>query len=187
MPIRPKGGVKAEVFGKKRSATLSYCHILIDNATRVDADQFTVQDGKQVSKGAEFELISQPVTGLNIVAGYAFNDNRIKKASNPLIEGNKAANAPENVANIWTSYTFQNTLKGSGLGAGINYVDKIYRASNNAFAVPAYTILGATMFYSRDTWAVNVKVNNLTNARYWDSWGNPQAQASFAANMTFRF
>jgi len=182
-----EAGLKTELFGKKLSATLSYYHILIDNATRVDPDQFTVQDGKQVSKGAEFELITQPVKGLNIVAGYAFNDNRIKKASNPLIEGNKAANAPENVANIWTSYTFQNTLKGLGLGAGLNYVDKIYRASNNTFAVPAYTIMGATLFYSRERWGINVKVNNLTNARYWDSWGNPQAPANFAANLTFRF
>ncbi|MCE7044492.1 TonB-dependent receptor [Dyadobacter sp. CY312] len=182
-----EGGLKAELFDKKLSASLSYYHILIDNATRVDADLFTVQDGKQVSKGVEFELIAQPVKGLNIVAGYAFNDNRIKRASNPAIEGNKAANAPENVANIWTSYAFQNTLKGFGLGAGINKVDKIYRATNNTFAVPAYTIVGATLFYSRENWGINLKANNLTNVRYWDSWGNPQAPANFAANLTFRF
>ncbi|REA64331.1 TonB-dependent siderophore receptor [Dyadobacter luteus] len=182
-----EGGVKAEFFDKKLTASVSYYHILIDNATRVDADMFTVQDGKQVSKGAEFELITQPVRGLNIVAGYAFNDNRIKKASNPAIEGNKAANAPENVANVWTSYTFQRTLKGLGLGAGLNYVDKIYRATNNSFAVPAYTILGATAFYNQEKWGINVKVNNLTNVRYWDSWGNAQAPANFAANLTFRF
>lgn len=182
-----EGGLKAELFGRKLTASLSYYHILIDNATRTDADMFTVQDGKQISKGAEFELITQPVRGLNMVAGYAFNDNRIKKASNPEIEGNKAANAPENVANIWASYAFQHRLNGLGLGTGLNYVDKIYRATNNTFSVPAYTILGATVFYNRDKWGINVKVNNLTNARYWDNWGNAQAPVNVAANLTLRF
>lgn len=182
-----EGGVKTELFGKKMSFTASYYYIHIDNAIRMDADMFTIQDGQQTSKGIDLELIAEPVVGLNIVAGYGYNDNRIVKASNEAIEGNKAASAPESVANVWTSYTFQQQLKGLGLGVGVNYVDKMYRASDNHFFIPSYTLVNTVLYYTRQAWGIQLKVNNLTDQRYWDNWGNAQAPANFVANLTFRF
>jgi len=85
-----EGGVKVEAFSKKLNLTASYYNITIDNATRTDANLFTIQDGKQVSKGMEVELIASPVTGLSIIAGYAYNDNKIVRASDKNIEGNNS-------------------------------------------------------------------------------------------------
>jgi len=182
-----EGGVKTELFNKKLSFTASYYHIKIANATRTDADLFIVQDGEQLSKGVDLELIAQPLEGLNIVAGYAYNNNRIVTASDPTIEGNKAANSPENVANIWVSYTFQKRLKGLGFGVGMNYVDKMYRATDNIFFIPSYTLANAVLYYQKQAWGIQLKANNIFDKRYWDNWGNPQAPANFAANLTFRF
>ncbi|QEL03420.1 TonB-dependent siderophore receptor [Olivibacter sp. LS-1] len=182
-----EGGVKTELFNKKFSFTASYYYIKIDNATRTNAALFIVQDGEQVSKGIDLELIAQPLTGLNIVAGYAYNNNRIISASDPAIEGNKAANAPENVANIWASYTFQKRLKGLGVGVGLNYVDKMYRATDNTFFIPSYSLANAVIYYQKQAWGIQLKANNLFDKRYWDYWGNPQAPANFAANLNFRF
>jgi len=184
--IQYEGGVKAELLDKKLSITASYYNIDIDNATRTEAN-FTVQDGKQRSKGIDFEVIGNPVRGLSIVAGYAYNDNRIIKSSNAAIEGNKATTSPENVANFWAAYTLQNQLKGLGFGFGANYSDKNFFTADNTFYMPSYTVYSATVFYDQSKWRLGVKLNNLTNKKYWDIGGNSQAPTSVMANLSFRF
>lgn len=182
-----EGGVKVEAFDKKLSTTLSYYNITIDNALRTDGDGFTFQDGKQVSKGFDFELIANPLTGLNIIAGYAHNDNRIVKSDNAAIEGNTVSGAPKDVVNFWVSYKFQNLLKDFGLGFGGNYVDKQYKFEDEGFYSPSYSVYNATVFYDRPSWRLGVKWNNLTDKKYWDSYAMPQAISNFAVNLTVRF
>jgi iron complex outermembrane recepter protein len=185
--FQSEGGVKMELMNKKVSLTASYYHIVIDNATRVDTAGYTLQDGRQVSKGLEFELIANPVRGLHLVAGYVYNDNRIVKASDAAIEGNKAVGAPENVANFWASYTFHGKLNGFGLGAGANYVDRIYPFQDNVFVVPSYTVLDASVFYQQPKWRLGFKLNNISNEKYWDAWSVSQAPRNMAVNLTLRF
>lgn len=185
--VQYEGGIKAEAFNKKLSATASYYNIKIDNATRTDAAGVTYQDGVQESKGVDFELIANPFSGLNIVAGYAYNENKILKASDASIEGNIAAGAPKNVVNFWTTYTLQNTLKGLGAGFGANYVDKSYFATDNNFYMPSYTTYNATVFYDQSSWRVGVKFNNMSNKKYWDFYGNSQAPSNFLVNLTLKF
>ncbi|MNQ04541.1 Ferric-pseudobactin BN7/BN8 receptor precursor [compost metagenome] len=184
-----EAGVKTELFNKKISATVSYYKITNDNAVIRQADLVYQQDGKQVSKGVEFEFLAHPLPGLDITAGYAYNDNRIVKTSeaNKAIEGNKAQDAPEDVVNFWASYKFQNVLKGFGIGVGANYVDKSYMSTANTFYIPSYTIFNQTVFYEQSNWRVGVKLNNLTNEKYWSSWGAPQPPANFLVNLTFKF
>lgn len=187
--VQYEAGVKVEAFGKKLSTTLSYYNINIDNATRSDVNGYTIQDGVQESKGLDFELIANPINGLNIIAGYAYNDNRIVKTSDDskAIEGNKSPGAPENVANFWTTYTLQNTVKGLGAGFGINYVGKSYMFEDNVFYIPSYTTANATVFYDQSNWRIGVKFNNITNERYWDFYGNSQAPTNFLVNLTLKF
>ncbi|WP_426485942.1 TonB-dependent siderophore receptor [Flavobacterium sp. 2] len=185
--VQYEGGIKAEAFHKKLTGSVSYYNITIDNATRVDATGYTIQDGKQVSKGFDFELIANPINGFNIVAGYGYNDNRIVKASVAAIEGNKATGSPENVVNFWTSYTFQNKLKGLGIGAGANYVDKNYFTAENTFYMPSYTTYNASVYYDHSTWRVGLKFNNISNEKYWDFWGTSQAPTNILANLILKF
>lgn len=182
-----EGGVKLELLERRLNFTVSYYDIYIDNAVRTDENEFTVQDGSQKSKGIDLEVIAEPFRGLSIVAGYAYNDNRIIKASNESIEGNKASNSPENVANFWLSYSFFNRLKGFGLGFGANHVDQLYRTTANTFYIPSYTLINAAVQYQRDQWGIQLKANNLSNLHYWDRYGNAQSPANFAANLSLRF
>lgn len=184
--VQYEGGVKAELFNKKLSATVSYYNIDIDNATRVEAN-FTLQDGKQKSKGIDLEIIGNPVAGLSIVAGYAYNDNRIVKSSNPAIAGKKAVSSPENVANFWVTYTLQHKLKGLGLGFGANYVDDNFFTGDNTFYMPAYTVYDATLFYEQPKWRLGLKMNNISNRKYWDLGGNAQAPRNAMASLSFKF
>ena len=185
--VQSEGGIKTEVFDKRLSATFSYYHISIDNAIRINTDGFALQDGEQVSKGFDIELIANPIPGLNVIAGYAYNDNRIVKTSDESIEGNKATDAPEDIVNFWISYTMQHKLKGLGFGFGGNYVDKSYMFSDNIFTIPAYTVLNTSAFYDQPKWRASVKLNNLTNEKYWTIWGVPQAPTNFAASLALRF
>ncbi|WP_236353644.1 TonB-dependent receptor [Flavobacterium seoulense] len=187
--VQYEGGIKAEAFNKKINATASYYNITIDNATRIINGGDTAQDAKQVSKGVDFELIANPFAGLNIIAGYAYNDNRIVRTTDITtnVNGNKAAGAPENVFNFWTSYTLQNKLKGLGAGFGVNHVDKNFVSTDNIIYIPTYTIYNATVFYDQSNWRVGVKLNNLTNKKYWDFYANSQAPTNFAVNLTFKF
>jgi iron complex outermembrane receptor protein len=187
--VQYEGGIKAEAFNNKLSASISYYDITIDNVTRTDTDGNFIQDGVQVSKGLDFDLIANPTPGLNIVAGYAYNDNRIVKTSenSKAVEGNKAAASPENVANFWASYTFQNKLKGLGAGFGANYVDDNYTTTDNIVYIPSYTVYNATVFYDEPKWRVGLKLNNLTNEKYWDIYANSQTPINFLINLTFKF
>lgn len=180
-------GVKGEFFEKKLSLTTSYYHIGIDNAVNYGNDGFVVQGGKQISKGMEFEIIALPIPGLNIHAGYVYNDNRITENIDPVITGNFATDAPQHVANTWLSYTLQHSLRGLGIGIGGNHVGKSYLFSDNQYHTPRYTAYQATVFYEQSKWRIGVKVNNLTNERYWGLWGMPQAPRNVAGNLTFRF
>lgn len=185
--VQTEGGIKVESYSKKISTTVSYYHIAINNSIRTNSNGFAEQDGKQVSKGIDIEVITNPLPGLNLIGGYAFNNNRIVKASNESIEGNKATGSPENMVNFWVSYSFQNEMEGLGLGVGGNYVDKNYQFSDNVFTIPAYTVFNTTIFFNQPKWKVGLKLNNLTNEKYWTIWGVPQAPTNFAANLTLRF
>lgn len=191
-----ESGIKADLFNKKLSTTVSYYDISVDNALLRFANGSFIdysQGGKQESKGVEFELIANPIPGLDIIAGYAYNDNTYKKGSIvsgttvKSLDGNKAADAPENVVNFWASYKLQNRLKGLGVGFGANYVDESYMSAENTFYIPSYTIYSATVFYEQPTWRVGLKVDNLTNEKYWSTWGAPQAPTTILGSLTFKF
>ncbi len=89
--------------------------------------------------------------------------------------------------NFWASYKLQNKLKGLGAGFGANYVDESYLTTANTFYIPSYTIYGAIVFYKQPTWRVGLKIDNLTNERYWSTWGAPQAPTTVLGSLTFKF
>lgn len=181
-----EGGVKFELYGNKISGSVSYYNIAIDNAIRTGNEGFLLQDGKQVSKGVEIELIANPFAGLNIVTGYAFNENKFIKAD--LYEGKLSTDAPQNTFNYWVSYRMpENLVKGLGLGFGGNYVSESYFNSSNTYSIPAYHVLSATAFYDRTSWRFGLKLNNITNQEYWDMKGSPMFTRNFVASVTFRF
>ena len=182
-----EGGMKVESTDKKLSATLSYYDITINNAIRRNADNFSLQDGAQKSKGLDVELIANPVQGLNILAGYAYNHNSITRSSNPKLAGKQVSWNPQNVGNLWVSYHFQNTLKGMGLGFGANYAGLSYNDNANTIKIPGYTVFKASVFYDKESWRLGLRVNNLTNRQYTIAPQVTQPPRNFALSLTLKF
>jgi iron complex outermembrane receptor protein len=185
-----EGGVKLDLLNNKLSATVSYYDIAVSKIKRTGTDGFVVQDGNQESKGFEIEVIGNPLPGLNFVTGYGYNDNKYTK-SNANVLGKRGIGTPEHVGNVWASYSLlSGKLKGLGAGAGAIYVSEAFFNATNTFAMPAYTVVDATLFYNLPTFRFSIKMNNITDQQYWISDGyyaRPQPPANFLVSIDYKF
>lgn len=185
-----EGGVKFDF--NKISATFSYYDIKVTNVTRDDPDHvnFQIQDGTQLSKGFEAELIANPIRGLNIVAGYTYNDSEYTKA-NPTINGLRPTTAGSpRTANLWASYRLsEGPAAGLGFGFGGIYGSEYYQTNTSTFkfSIPSYTVLDASVFFDRPKYRLGLKVDNLTNEKYWSYRLAAQNPTRVTGNITFKF
>lgn len=189
-----EGGIKLDLWQHRISSTVSYYNILVSNTLRLDPDPahngLNIQDGTQLSKGIEAELLANPVSGLNIVAGYAYNNSRYTQGDPSILGLRPAAAGPARIANIWLSYQFlDGHLKGFGLGAGANHGSESYQTNTQTFKfmIPAYTLVDATAFYDKPRYRIGVKADNLTNQKYWSFRLAPQNPARVSVNLIFKF
>lgn len=190
-----EGGVKLNALNGKLSTTLSYYDIQVSDLIRSDIahPNFSIQDGTQRSKGFEAEIIAHPLRGLNVVAGFAYNDSKFEKADEDVVGLRPAtAMSPYN-GNLWLSYRIADGMaRGLGLGFGGNYASDnkvVNTRSQGTFILPEYTILNATVFYEQSKFRFGVKVDNLTDKKYWIGYStmNPQKLRSLTASLSFRF
>ncbi|MFT3823851.1 MAG: TonB-dependent receptor [Chitinophagaceae bacterium] len=190
-----EAGVKLNLLDNRLTGSISYYDIQVKNITRNDLPArptYTVQDGDQASKGFEAEIVAYPFSNFGISAGYAYNDSKYKKI-NPTLDGFRPISAgPANIANLWLSYRIhRGLLDGLGLGLGGNYAseNKVILSTTSYYALPAYTVLGASVSYDRKRFRLGLKVDNLTNKDYWVGWSTtiPQMPRRFSGTVAFKF
>ncbi|MEH6407565.1 MAG: TonB-dependent receptor, partial [Leeuwenhoekiella sp.] len=141
-------GTKLNLFNDKLSGSISYYNITVqDVALRIDTDAqnyYYVQNGEQESKGIEFSFTANPVPGLNIIAGYSYNDSDLVKGDADFANKRPESAGPKNLANLWASYSFpEGDFKGFGAGFGGNYASEnmiFNRNLGGTFTLPEYTI-----------------------------------------------
>jgi len=185
-----EGGFKFDL--NKISATLSYYDIKVTDITRDDPDHinYSIQDGTQLSRGFEAELLANPISGLNIVAGYTYNDSKYIK-SNASVEGLRPTTAGSpRTANLWASYRLVNgPAQGLGIGFGGIYGSEYYQTNTSTFkfSIPSYTVLDASLFYDQAKYRIGIKVDNLTNEKYWSYRLAAQNPMRVTGNLTFKF
>jgi iron complex outermembrane receptor protein len=201
-PLKPEqanqleGGVKIDLFDGKLSSTLSYYDIKVKDIVRASAvnPNLSVQDGTQYSRGFEAEIIANPITGLNIIAGFSYNDSKLEKTADASVEGLRpnTASSPY-LANFWASYRIsKGAVKGLGFGFGGNYAsdNKIINSKTlGVFSLPAYTVLNASAFYDVSQYRIGFKMDNLNNEKYWIGYTtvNPQKLRNYALTFTYKF
>ncbi|KAA2241755.1 TonB-dependent receptor [Chitinophaga agrisoli] len=190
-----EAGVKLDLFDGKLSSTLSYYDIKVKDIVRPGgAPNSYIQDGTQFSRGIEAEVIASPIRGMNIVAGFSYNDSKLEKVADKNVEGRRpnTANSPY-VANLWISYRIPTgAVKGLGFGFGGNYASDnkiINDAALGVFTLPAYTLVNASLFYDQPKFRISAKVDNIGNEKYWIGYTtvNPQKLRSFAASVALKF
>ncbi|RBL92915.1 TonB-dependent receptor [Chitinophaga flava] len=185
-------GVKADVLDHKLVGTISYYDIRVKDVLRIDPNDvnYSIQDGTQRSKGVEVEVTAAPVAGLNILAGYAYNDSKYTKADKSVEGLRPALSGPDKMLNFWASYRFsQGRIKGLGLGLGGNAGSASYQTNTQTAQViiPAYTILNAALFYDYSKFRIGFKVDNLTSEKAWSVRLTPQSPARFTGSVSLKF
>lgn len=190
-------GFKTNLYKEIISASISYYDINVKNKVMTDPENqnSSIQGAEVNSKGVEFNLTANPMKGLNIIAGYGFNDSKVVKDyefSGYLGLRPEDAGA-KHIANLWTNYTVMSgTLKGIGFGFGGNYASEhktLNRSNIGTFKLPAYTIFNAALSYNTEKFNITVKANNLENEKYYTGWStvSPQNLRSVTAGLTYKF
>ncbi|QNK63244.1 TonB-dependent receptor [Pedobacter sp. PAMC26386] len=199
-----EGGVKLSLFEGKLNSTISYYNIKVQDVVRgytpllkpgesAPSTPQYIQDGTKLSKGIEAEVIANPVEGFNIIAGFAYNDNKLTNADAEVEGRRDVYSMSPYSANLWISYKLnEGKLKGAGLGFGGNYAsdNKIVNgAAAGVFILPHYVTLNASAFYDQPKYRIGLKVDNLTDKQYWIGYGtmNPQQLRSVIGSIAFKF
>jgi len=187
-------GTKASLIKDRLSVTASYYDIKVKNKVMGNGIDAT-QAGEVESKGFEVSVLGSPINGLNIIAGYSHNDNKvINDAADSGYLGLRTEEAgPENLFNFWANYTVQQgALKNFGLGFGANSASKLLtlnRSTIGTFALPGYTVFNAALSYNAEKYSAVLKVDNLTNEKYFIGWStiNPQFARSISLGLNYKF
>ncbi|WP_203235051.1 TonB-dependent receptor [Mucilaginibacter terrigena] len=191
-----EGGVKLALLNGKLNGTLSVYRIKVTNIIRsIPGSSFfgSVQDGTQTSKGFEAEFVANPVSAVNIVAGFSYNDSKFT-AGDPDVLGLRpnTAGSPY-LANLYISYRLpQSFVKGLGVGVGGNYASAnkvINSVSQGSFELPSYTLLNASVYLDRPKYRFGLSGNNLTNKYYYTGYTtiNPQRLRQFVLSASYKF
>lgn len=195
-----EGGVKMNMFQNRLAMTASYYDISVSNSTRGESFvrdgvtyNYTVQDGTRLSRGFELDVTATPIPALQLIASYSHNDSKMTKAA-PGVEGLRPVEAgPKNLANFWATYSLLGgTLKGLGVGFGVNYASENVITNSVAtgkFVLPAYTLLNASVSYRYRQFNFAVKGNNISDETYFRGWTTvePQMGKNWLGSVAYSF
>jgi iron complex outermembrane recepter protein len=188
-----EAGIKAQAPEGRLTGNLSFYAIQVRDVVRGDPENpgFSIQNGSQISYGVEADVAAEPVDGLDLILGYAWNRSEMTESDED-VEGRRPPDAgPELTANFWATYAFPHgSVKGLGFGLGGNFASKAYHVNTDSFVftVPAYATVDATVFYDQPGYRIGLKAENLSDERYWTpaslQVGSPRR---YVGNVTYKF
>lgn len=171
-PFQPEAGRQLE-FGAKRewlnnrvSSTLSFFDIRRRNILVVDPNSpsaFLIPIGEVASRGIELDIIGKLNDRTNITANYAYLDAKVTEDTNLNRVGRRNENAPRNAANVWVYY--QLPFWNLSAGVGTSYVSR--RPTFDTLVIPGYTIVNASLGWTRGPLRLTATMDNLANRRYF--------------------
>lgn len=190
-------GLKTNLYKDIISATISYYNIDVTDKIMTDPVTFisSIQGGEVNSNGVEISFTANPIKGLNVIAGYSYNDSEVTR---DIVDDSYLGYRPEEagpraLVNLWANYTFtEGKFKGFGIGFGGNYASEyqvLHRKNTGTFTLPDYTVLNSALSYNTDKFNITLKANNLLNEKYYAGWSTitPQRLRSLTAGLTYKF
>ena len=187
--IQWEGGVKAEFFDKKLTATAAFFDINKHNMAVADSALLAYYDLLSArSHGAELDITGRIDRNWSVIANYSHVDVRVTKGSpfnfadpfdlinNVPVKGNRFPGVPDNTGNLWVKYDADGAFRGLTGAVGVSRIGTAWGDQANSFIIPAYTLvrlMGGYRFQVGNTWVTTqINVDNLTNTRYFYGW-NP--------------
>jgi len=166
-----EAGAKAKLLDGRLTATTALYQITKENvlvsANAPGNPELLEQRGEERSRGVEFELAGEPVSGLRLTANYAYNDAIITEAASGAEEGTVKENAPHHMGGFWSTYTIgQGPLQGLGVGLGANFVTE-RNTFETDLQLPGYVVVDASAFYTVNNFKITASVDNVLDETYW--------------------
>jgi iron complex outermembrane receptor protein len=184
-------GSKAELLQGQLSAVFSayqinYANILTAAPTPENSHRQAAIDGTR-SRGLEFSLMGS-IRQFNIIAGYAYNEHVVRSTSAFGKKGDRFANAPKHMANLWLKYQVAGAaMKGLGIAAGMRYVgDQVGLISDQNFIFPEYTVFDAALNYQHGRYNIQLNGYNLADKHYFTGSRSGITNAGLGDPFNFR-
>ncbi|BAY86128.1 ferrichrome iron receptor [Calothrix parasitica NIES-267] len=177
--FQPERGTQYEVgmkvdWNNNLSSTLALYEITRSNVLTSDPidPNFSIQAGKQRSRGIELDITGEILPGWRIIGGYAYTDAKITE-DNDIPEGNRINNVPEHAFSLWSTYQIQKgNLQGLGFGLGLFYVGEREGDLDNSFSLPSYFRTDAALFYRKNNFRAALNLQNLFDIEYFEAAQN---------------
>ena len=188
-----EAGVKLTLLDGRAEATFAAYRIVKNDLLARDPDDpaITNQIGQQSAKGVEAAVGLDITPNLRIDVNGALVSPRFDDyvQSGGDYSGNRPANIPRRVANIWGSWGF---AEGWSARLGTHYVAEAFTSDNNKTTRPSYTVVNAGLQWRpRDNMTVDLNIYNLTDEVYATSGGadqwllGPPRSAALDVNISF--
>lgn len=152
------------------TATLAWFDLTRTNVAIGDPANpgYSIQAGKQRSKGVDLDLRWQATPSWAWIAALAVQKAEITEDSNTALVGKQMFNVPERTARLATRYDFRSgSLAGLGLGLGVTHSAKLPGDVTNTFFTPATTVWDTQAVYTIGKTRLGVNVVNLTDKKYY--------------------
>ena len=198
-----EAGIKNDFFNGVLSANLTAYRIHNSNLAQASTTVNGAREltGATVSKGIELDVMTKPVRGFNVIAGYSFNDMRYTETKEYEQDSRLRYN-PAHTANASVFYAFgeKTRLAGLQLGAGAFYTgDRLAGRSTRTtvandtyrlMTLPDFVTVDVNAGYVAKAFSLRVKLSNLFNQLSYyahdDNSINPIAPRQFVATFAYK-
>ena len=129
------------------------------------------QDGRQVNTGLEVDFVGDVFHGLHAILSGSFIDSRQRSASDPTIEGKRAANVPAATERVNLNWDIPRT-KALALDCNLMFTGAAAFDATNSYNVPAWINVALGVRYSfpeERPFTIRAQVENVSNTSYWVS------------------
>lgn len=158
--------------------------------------------GQTTADGLELDFRSEPIKGLELLAGYSYNYTRYTRpaeGAGSFVKGQRLVNTPSHTANATAFYTVgEGSMKGFKMGIGWYYTGERlagwnYTIGNKRplFPIEAFSTIDLSAGYGIKRWSLLAKLANLTNTyNYYihENYSiNPIPPRNFVMTVGYKF
>ncbi|WP_448662631.1 TonB-dependent siderophore receptor [Sphingomonas sp. CJ20] len=158
-----EGGIKFAAPIKGLTGTASLYQITRQNVVTADpvVPFANIQTGEQRARGAELDLIYEPVPSVSLLFNYAYTDAKVTK-DNSLPVGDRLRAVPAHSGRLAARYRFRDgVLRGFSLGSGVTAVSRRELTFPNTVSVKGIALVDAQASYDLGPVSLSLSVTNL--------------------------
>jgi catecholate siderophore receptor len=163
-------GTKWDALGSRLSLAAAAFRTEKTNArTRSLTNDPFVLSGRQRVVGVELSASGNLTRRWSILGGYAWMQSDIVASANPAEASNNLALVPRSSLSLWTNYQWPWHITA---GAGLQFVDNVFRNTLNTLTVPSYWLVNGMASYELNRHlTLRLNATNLGDEQYVDRVG----------------